>query len=93
MAKLPDLTALSAAKIQALYDKRQAACSINCTALLNTGRGMERGGEIYTKGIAKADQLSIDYVELTDAVQAVILEMELRKRYHGTLKPIRRPAA
>jgi hypothetical protein len=88
-----DVTKLSAAKLQALYDKRQAACSANCTALINAGRGMERGGEIYAKGKAGADPLSIEYVETTDAVREVIDEQEARKRWHGSLKPIRRATA
>jgi hypothetical protein len=89
---MADLAKLSARQIEALYVKRQAACSANCTALINAGRGMERGNEIYAKGIAGADLLSIDYVRLTDAVQLVIAEMESRKRWHGSLKPIKRSA-
>lgn len=85
-----DINKLSAAKLEALYAKRQAACSVNCSALINAGRGMERGNEIYAKGKANADALSIEYVTLTDATQQVIFEMEARKRYHGTLKPIKR---
>ena len=87
---MPDLTKISARQIEALYVKRQAACSVNCTALINAGRGMERGSEIYAKGIAAADPLSIEYVKLTDEVQAVISEMEARKRYHGSCAPIKR---
>jgi hypothetical protein len=86
---MPDVAKLSARAIEALYDKRQAACSVNCTELIDAGRGMERGGEIYAKGLAGADPLSIEYVKVTDAVRIVIDEREARKRYHGTLKPIR----
>ena len=89
---MTDLSKLSAAKIEALYVKRQAACSVNCTALINAGRGMERGNEIYAKGKAGADTLSVEYVSLTDAVHLVIMEMEARRRYHGSLKPIKRAA-
>ena len=89
---MTDLTKLSAAKIEALYAKRQAACSVNCTALINAGRGMERGNEITAKGVAGADTLSVEYVALSNAVQEVISEMEARKRYHGGLKPIKRKA-
>lgn len=85
-----DVAKLSARAIEALYAKRQAACSVNCTALINAGRGMERGGEIYTKGIAGADPLSIEYVKVTDAVREVIDEQDARKRWGGDLKPIRR---
>ena len=88
-----DLAKLSARQIEALYAKRQAACSANCTALINAGRGMEKGNEIYAKGKACEDILSVEYVACTDAVQLVIVEMESRKRWHGSLKPIRRKAA
>lgn len=85
-----DLTKLSALKLQDLYDKRQAKSSVNRKALINAGRGMERGNEIYAKGIAKADALSIEYVAITDALREVISEMESRKYYHGSLNPIKR---
>lgn len=89
---MADITTLSARKLEALYDKRQAACSLNCTALINAGRGMERGNEIYAKGVAGADPLSVEYVALSNAVQLVIAEMDARKRYHGSLAPIKRRA-
>lgn len=89
---MTDLSKLSARAIEALYAKRQAACSLNCTALINAGRGTERGNEIYAKGVAGVDALSIEYVRVTDAVQLVIVEMEARKRYHGSLRPIKRRA-
>lgn len=87
-----DLAKVSANRLQALYDWRQKACSENCTTLINAGRGMERGNEIYAKGIACVDPLSIEYAKLTDAVQEVIREMDARKRWHGSLKPIKRSA-
>lgn len=52
---------------------------------------MERGNEIYAKGVAGVDLLSIDYVKVTDAVRLVIDEQDARKRWHGSLKPIKRP--
>lgn len=85
---MADVAKLSARQLSALYDKRQAACSVNCTALINAGRALERGNEIYAKGIAGADALSIEYVKTTDAVRIVIDEMNARKRWHGSLKPI-----
>jgi hypothetical protein len=54
---------------------------------------MERGQEIYAKGMAGADLLSSEYVACTNAVRLVIDEMEARKRWGGDLKPIRRRAA
>ena len=87
---MTDLTKLSAATLEKLYNKRQAACSANCTALISAGRGMERGNDVYAKGKAGADPLSVEYAQLTDAVQTVVAEMEMRKRWHGSLKPIKR---
>ena len=87
-----DVTKLSGPKLAALYDKRQYLCSLNCRALINAGRGMERGNEIYAKGIAGADPLSVEYVAVTDAVRLVIDEQDARKRYHGGTEPIRRRA-
>lgn len=84
-----DVTKLSARKLQEIYDKRQAVSSANCSALIAAGRGMERGSEIYAKGVAGVDPLSIEYVEITDKLREVIDEMEVRKRWGGTLKPIR----
>jgi len=85
-----DVTKISARQLEALYAKRQAKCSANCNALINAGRGMERGNEIYAKGKASADALSIEYVALTDSIREVTDEMAARKRWHGSLKPIRR---
>jgi hypothetical protein len=82
---MTDITKLSAAKLQALYDKRSAACSVNCSKLIDAGRGMERPTEIRTK----TDALSLEYVALAEAFYAVVAEMDARKRYHGSLKPIK----
>lgn len=88
---MADLSKLSAAKIEALYAERSEACSANCRALIAAGRGMERGSEIYAKGKAiDADPLSIEYVTTTDAFREVADEIEARKRWHGSTKPIRR---
>lgn len=89
-ARAEQIAKLSARQLEALYEKRQAVCSKNCTSLINAGRGMERGGEIYAKGKAGADALSVEYVRATDAVRLVIAEMEARKRWHGSLNPIKR---
>jgi len=84
------LNLLSARELEALYIRRQRDRSANCSALIAAGRGMERGNEIYAKGKANADRLSVEYVVFTEAVQLVISEMEARKRWHGSLKPIKR---
>jgi hypothetical protein len=90
MAKL--IEKLSARELETLYDKRLAARLANNAALIAAGRGMERGNEIYARGLAGTDSLSIDFVKVTDAFQVVVLEKEARMRWHGSLKPIRRRA-
>lgn len=87
---MPDLSKLSAAKLQALYDKREAACSANCTALIAAGRGMERGNETRAKAaLPDADALSLEYIKVRDACAEVVSEMDYRKRWHGSLKPVK----
>lgn len=80
-----DLTKLSAAKIEALYVKRSEASSVNCRKFIDAGRGMERPTQIRTQ----TDELSLEYVALNEALQVVVAEMDARKRYHGSLKPIK----
>ena len=84
---MTDLTKLSAAKLEALYAKRSDASSVNCNKFIEAGRGMERPAQIRTQ----TDALSLEYVALNDALCAVVDEMNARKRYHGSLKPIKRP--
>lgn len=85
---MADLSKLSEAKLQALYAKRNAAHSANIKALIAVGRGMERPNEISLK----TDPLSLEYVRLNTAFYEVVAEMDARKRWHGSLKPIMRAA-
>jgi hypothetical protein len=84
---MTDLTKLSAAKLEALYAKRSEASSVNCRKFIEAGRGMERPTQIRTQ----TDALSLEYVAVNEAFFAVVAEMDARKRYHGSSKPIKRP--
>ncbi|MPZ19548.1 MAG: hypothetical protein GEV06_16755 [Luteitalea sp.] len=85
---MPDLTKLSAAKLQALYDKRYAAVSANCTALIEAGFGNMRGSEIR----AMDHPLAGEHRRVNDSFYEVVAEQDARKRWHGSLKPIKRVA-
>lgn len=87
MAKPLDL--MTAAEIKKAYDKASDLCSINNRALINAGRGMERGSETR----AKSDPLALEYVRLNDAFAAIVQEMDLRKRWHGGTQRIIRKVA
>ena len=86
-----DLEKLSERKLVAIYEKLQTAASANCTALINAGWGSERGSE--TRARAKTgDALAVQYVEIQNNLQILIAEQDARKRWHGSLKPIKRRA-
>ena len=73
------LDMMTAAEIKRAYDKASAVTSQICTALIEAGRGMERGSETR----AKSDSLSLDYIRENDRFCAIVNEIEARKRYHG----------
>ena len=88
MAKALDM--MTGAEIAKAYAKAGEATSKICTALIEAGRGMERGSETRTK----SDPLSLDYIREYDKFSAIVNEMEARKRYHGgTQRIIRRYGA
>lgn len=77
MAKSLDM--MTASEIAKAYDKASAACYANCTALINAGRGRETGRETR----AMTDPLALEYIRVNDRHNAIVAEMEARKRYHG----------
>lgn len=80
---------LSAREIETLSDKRYALVSANTRALINAGFGNSRGNEIRAMDHPLADE----YRRVNDSWQEVVSEMESRKRYSGTLKPIKRASS
>lgn len=86
-----DLTKLSAAKLQALYEKRSAISHATCKAAIAAGFGHMRGSEIREMAAtAAAPEWAKDYVAAHDAFFAVVDEQNERKRYHGSMRPIKR---
>lgn len=77
MAKALDM--MTGAEIAKAYAKASEVTRRICTALIEAGRGMERGSETR----AKSDPLSLDYIRENDRFTDIVFEMEARKRYHG----------
>lgn len=84
MTKTLDM--MTASEIAKAYDKARKTTSDICTKLINAGRGMERGNETRQK----TDPLSLEYIRENDRFNAIVNEIEARKRYHGGTQRIRR---
>jgi hypothetical protein len=86
-----DLERMSGPKLMALHERRGAVVSDLTRELIAAGFGQERGSE--TRERAKAgDPLAQRWVEAQDSVQAIYDELDARRRYHGSNKPIKRRA-
>jgi hypothetical protein len=85
-----DLTRLSAPKLSALYDKLLTASLAVNRQLIAAGYGHERASETQARAQATGDPLACKSVRLQDEFYAVVEESNARKRYHGSLRPIRR---
>lgn len=91
-----DITKLSAAKIEALREKRDAIDSAVGTAAIAAGMGnwrpSDRDAALAGDRPASPEELAIcrDWKAAADARWEVIAEMEARRRWHGSLKPIKR---
>jgi len=83
---MPAIETLSASKLEALYAKRDAVCSEINRAFIDAGRGMEKLGDI----LKMSDSLAVRYQEAHKAFMEVVGEKEARKRWHGSLKPIKK---
>lgn len=96
---MSDLSKLSAARIEALYEKRFAADSDvtkRCIAAgMHDWRPGDRDAALRGDRAASDEQIAIaaEWKASADAFFAVADEMEQRKRWHGSLKPIKRGAA
>ena len=90
------LEKLSAAKLHAEIAKRRTAYYAATDGFIRAGRGDMRGTDI--EAAAKGDSLlSItrmcrEYLELRAAYNEACDELDARKRYHGSDKPIKRAA-
>jgi hypothetical protein len=86
----PDYTKLSEARLRATYEKAQAKTSAIVSKLINAGYGNERGSETRARARSTNDPLAASFVNEWDIFQNIVDEMESRRRWHGSLKPIKR---
>ena len=80
---------LSAAKLEAAIEKANRAEMFQVDAMIGAGRGNERISEIRVAAQNPSDLLAIAYCEALNAGNALRNEAERRKRYHGSLKPVK----
>lgn len=85
-----DVTKLSERKLRELYEKLSAESSAICTRLIAAGFGLERGSETRRRALETGDTLAVEYVDINDRLYAAAEEQAARRRYHGSLKPIKR---
>jgi hypothetical protein len=84
MAKALDL--MSARELQDAYDRSSAKRSKLNTEMIEAGRGYEKPSETRTK----TDDLARRVNEEGERFDAITREMDRRKTYHGSLKPIQK---
>jgi len=84
-----DVKKLSAPKLEALYRQRDTVARGFVDAFINAGRGYETNTEIRESAKRGYDPLALAYCRAMDEESEVRHEMERRKRYHGSLKPIK----
>ena len=83
------INTLSAAKLSALYYKRSEIDGALCLLLIEAGYGQERYADTHLRAEA-GDELARAWVKAWDLTQEASDEMTARRRWSGTLKPIRR---
>jgi hypothetical protein len=86
-----DLSRMSAAKLAAHRAACDAAEDAACKALIDAGRGHETGGQTRAKAEA-GDALAMQWAMARDAAMDAWSELQDRRRWHGSDKPIRRRA-
>lgn len=87
------LEKISAAQLQSRYDSAFEKSGALCRELIAAGFGNERANETRQRAAETGDPLACRYVKEADKFAAIVAEMDARKRYHGSLRPIRRRAA
>lgn len=88
-----DLSALSAAKLNALIAKRESTHSAILNETIAAGYGQVRHNDIVRLARDEKTPLLVDYVAASDSLNEARQELSYRMRYHGSDKPIRRPAS
>lgn len=87
-----DLTKLSAAKLHAEIDKRDALHSALLNETIAAGYGNYTGRQIRELVAAEPWPLLVEHLAAGDALAEAREELSARRRYHGGDAPIRRPA-
>ena len=80
------LDTMPAGQLAKAYDKAFAEVSAINRALIDAGRGSERGSETQEK----SDPLSLRYIAANDRFSAIVEEQRARRSWHGGTGPIRR---
>lgn len=79
------LSQLSARELLAKQEKARELASSICSELIASGRGHEKPSETRTK----TDELSLRWLANSRECADIGAEVERRKTWHGSLKPIR----
>lgn len=93
---MSDLSTLSAKKLRAVIARREAHWSTVLDATIAAGLGQARFSDMveFAKGSAllTRTKLAIDYLNARRDIQVAWDELDARKRWHGSDKPIKRRA-
>lgn len=85
---MPNLETLSAAKINALLAKREAAHSALLAEVIAAGYGNYTGNML--RAIAEPAPIIVEHLAAEAARYEVIAELAARQRYQGNDRPIKR---
>ena len=86
---MTDITNLSAAKLQSLAARLGNAYSHEVTKAVQTGRGDWRASDMRAAA-ENGDAAARANVDAWAAYYGALSEIQRRREYHGSLKPIRR---
>lgn len=89
MTRAVHLPTLSAAKLLAELERRDAAHSALLDETIAAGYGDTRHNEIARLATAERWPLLVEYMAASDALNAARDERNARNRWHGSDKPIR----
>lgn len=89
MTRAANLPTLSAAKLLAELERRDAAHGALLDETIAAGYGDTRHNEIARLARAEGWPLLVEYMAAYDALSAVRNELDSRRRWHGSDRPIK----
>lgn len=89
---MPNLETLSASKLHALIEKREATNIALLDEVIAAGYGQTTMSEVRRLARDEKAPLLVEYVAAMDSLDEARHELDARRRYHGGDKPIRRAA-